>query len=251
MFEINKQKMGAFIAELRKEKGLTQKELAKLLFISDKAVSKWETAASIPDTALLIPLADALGVTVTELLMGQRIEKSRPIDPAQMEQIVKTAISYSDETQLRVYQLKSRWPLIYTASLLAACMGLLLNKFNGSLTERLLTSTLLSMIFGGYFCFFAKVKLPAYYDEHRICAYSDGFFRMNVPGLSFNNRNWPHILNVGRIWAAAVMIAYPVFHYAMMTLLPELWSILELSVMLLLTLGGLFIPIYMVGKKFQ
>ena len=69
MFEIDKQQFGAFIATLRKEKGYTQKDLAQQLFISDKAVSKWETAASIPDTALLIPLADLLGISVTELLM--------------------------------------------------------------------------------------------------------------------------------------------------------------------------------------
>lgn len=46
MFEIDKQKFGAFVAMLRKEKGLTQKEMAKLLYISDKAVSKWETGVS-------------------------------------------------------------------------------------------------------------------------------------------------------------------------------------------------------------
>ena len=52
MFEIDKQRFGKFVAELRKEKGVTQKELAKELFISDKAISKWETGVSIPDTAL-------------------------------------------------------------------------------------------------------------------------------------------------------------------------------------------------------
>lgn len=46
MFEIDKRKFGAFIAELRKERGMTQKELAEKLFISDKAVSKWETGVS-------------------------------------------------------------------------------------------------------------------------------------------------------------------------------------------------------------
>ena len=53
MFEIDKQKFGTFIAELRKEKGMTQRELAEKLFISDKAVTKWETAQSIPDITLL------------------------------------------------------------------------------------------------------------------------------------------------------------------------------------------------------
>ncbi len=46
MFEIDKEKFGAFVAELRKENGFTQKELARQLFISDKAVSKWETGVS-------------------------------------------------------------------------------------------------------------------------------------------------------------------------------------------------------------
>lgn len=46
MFQIDKQKFGAFIAALRKEKGFTQRELAEQLFISDKAVSKWETGVS-------------------------------------------------------------------------------------------------------------------------------------------------------------------------------------------------------------
>lgn len=51
MFEIDKKAFGSFIAELRKEKGMTQKELAEKLFVSDKAVSKWETGGSIPDVA--------------------------------------------------------------------------------------------------------------------------------------------------------------------------------------------------------
>ena len=56
MFEINKSAFGTFLAERRKEKGYTQKELAAKLFISDKAVSKWERALSMPDISLLIPL---------------------------------------------------------------------------------------------------------------------------------------------------------------------------------------------------
>ena len=47
MFEIDKKKFGHFVAQLRKEKGMTQKELAQQLFISDKAISKWETGGSL------------------------------------------------------------------------------------------------------------------------------------------------------------------------------------------------------------
>ena len=70
MYQIDKVSWGAFVARLRREKGWTQKELAERLYVSDKAVSKWETGASLPDTQLLIPLAEQLGVTVTELLPG-------------------------------------------------------------------------------------------------------------------------------------------------------------------------------------
>lgn len=67
MYEIDNQKFGAFVAMLRKEKGYTQKELAERLFLSDKAVSKWERGLSLPDIALLEPLAQILDVTVAEI----------------------------------------------------------------------------------------------------------------------------------------------------------------------------------------
>ena len=63
----------ATIRSLRESKGLTQAELAALVCVSDKAVSKWETAKGLPDISLLEPLAGALGVSVTELLSGQPI----------------------------------------------------------------------------------------------------------------------------------------------------------------------------------
>ena len=65
-------KTGSFISRLRKEKGYTQKELARMLNVSDKAVSRWETGKGFPDTALLKPLSNALGVSIGELLEGER-----------------------------------------------------------------------------------------------------------------------------------------------------------------------------------
>lgn len=63
----------ATIRSLREAKGMTQAELAALVGVSDKAVSKWETAKGLPDISLLEPLAGALGVSVAELLSGQPI----------------------------------------------------------------------------------------------------------------------------------------------------------------------------------
>ena len=63
---------GEFLYKLRKEKGMTQAELAEKLGVTNKAVSKWETGEAMPETALLLPIAQIFGVTVDELLSGRR-----------------------------------------------------------------------------------------------------------------------------------------------------------------------------------
>ena len=75
MKQIDNEKFGKFITELRKEKNLTQKKLADQLFVSDKTVSKWERGASFPNVVLLIPIAECLEVSVTELLMGEHLDR--------------------------------------------------------------------------------------------------------------------------------------------------------------------------------
>lgn len=67
-------KIGMFIAELRKEKGLTQAALAEKLNITDRAVSKWERGISLPDSSTMLPLCEILGINVNELLTGERID---------------------------------------------------------------------------------------------------------------------------------------------------------------------------------
>lgn len=65
---------GKFIASCRKEKGLTQAQLAEMLNITDRAVSKWETGKCMPDSSIMLELCNILDVTVNELLSGERIE---------------------------------------------------------------------------------------------------------------------------------------------------------------------------------
>ena len=69
---MDRQKTGALIAQMRKERGLTQRELAEQLHVSDRAVSKWERGAGFPDVSMLVPLAEALGLSVLELLQGEQ-----------------------------------------------------------------------------------------------------------------------------------------------------------------------------------
>lgn len=66
-------KLGQFIAQLRKEQNMTQADLARKLQVTDKAVSKWERGLGLPDINSIEPLADALGVTVLEIMRSERI----------------------------------------------------------------------------------------------------------------------------------------------------------------------------------
>ena len=76
--DMNREKTGALIAAARKEKNMTQKDLAKALHVSDRAVSKWERGAGFPDVGLLEPLADALDLQVLDLLRGEEQEEAEP-----------------------------------------------------------------------------------------------------------------------------------------------------------------------------
>ena len=83
---------GRFIAELRKQKGYTQKELAEKIMVTDKAISRWETGKGLPDTSLLKPLGDILGVSVGELLSGKIIEEAEMKD--QTDRIILDSLKY-------------------------------------------------------------------------------------------------------------------------------------------------------------
>ena len=108
-----------------------------------------------------------------------------------------------------------------------------------------------SITFGGYFWIGIKERLPVYYDENQISAYGDGIFRMNIVGIHFNNSNWPYIVRTGRIWSVSSMVFLPVLNLAGTCLFPSVWGAAGPFVLLLLFLGGLFIPIYVVGKKYE
>lgn len=87
---MDNRKTGVLIAARRQELELTQKELAERLNVSDRAVSKWERGAGFPDVSLLEPLADALDLSVLELIHGQREIPEERLSP-QAERSVREA----------------------------------------------------------------------------------------------------------------------------------------------------------------
>lgn len=115
---------GSFIKQLRKEKDMTQKQLADLLHITDRAVSKWERGVCAPDISLLEPLADILGVSIVELIRGERAE--RPEEP---ETSAKEIIRYSrSEVARKVRGVRKKYLIAAAVFLAAAALvcGLLL-----------------------------------------------------------------------------------------------------------------------------
>lgn len=86
---MDKEKTGKLIKEMRVQKGLTQNQLAEVLGVSNKAVSRWETGNSFPDIVLLDVLAEALGVKIEELVLGER--KENVADSQALAQIVEVA----------------------------------------------------------------------------------------------------------------------------------------------------------------
>ncbi|MBR2387405.1 MAG: helix-turn-helix transcriptional regulator [Clostridia bacterium] len=93
---MDQQKIGLFLKQLRKEKNLTQGQLAEILNVSDRTVSRWETGNNMPDLSILVDLADFYNVDVREIIDGER--KERAAEQESRETIVKLS-DYSKEKE--------------------------------------------------------------------------------------------------------------------------------------------------------
>lgn len=94
-------KIGKFIAEQRKAKGLTQSRLAEQLLISDKTVSKWECGYGLPEVSLMLPLCEILEISVNELLCGERLEISEYKQKA--EEIIMNFVQEREENKKKIF----------------------------------------------------------------------------------------------------------------------------------------------------
>ena len=92
---MNQEQIGKFIAQLRKEKKMTQIDLASKLGITDRAISKWENGRGMPDLSLLMPLCEILDVSINELLSGARLDNKNYQE--KLEENIINAIDYSDK----------------------------------------------------------------------------------------------------------------------------------------------------------
>ena len=101
-------KVGKFIAQLRREQGLTQEALGQKVGVTNKTVSRWETGAYMPDIELLVPLGEALGVSVNELLAGERLTDEQFRKQAD-ENLVAAVRESSFDLKERTEFFKKKW----------------------------------------------------------------------------------------------------------------------------------------------
>ena len=101
-------KIGKFLQELRKEKGLTQEQLAELMGVARRTVSRWETGSNMPDMDILIDLSDLYSVDLREILSGER--KSEQMNKELKETVLQVA-NYSNEEKSRLVR-RMHWLFI-------------------------------------------------------------------------------------------------------------------------------------------
>ncbi|HIR89492.1 MAG TPA: helix-turn-helix transcriptional regulator [Candidatus Fimimorpha faecalis] len=253
MYQINAEKFGKFLREIRTEKCMTQRELAEKLFVSDKTVSKWERGASMPNVALLIPLADTLEITVTELLKGEKIDNEKYLDTNEVENLVVSSLDLS--VNHTIHQRKKNWILAYLFCVFITVTEIILLLVSGlSMLEMRGTILLVCgsmLVVSGWFCFFVKDLLPTYYDNNKINYITQGIFRIHMVGLSFNNGNWSYISNTLKISTMLISVVYPLICYGSFIVGGiALWDEIR-NIVLIIMLGFTMVAIYIVGKKYE
>lgn len=90
-------KFGAFIAENRKSKGMTQADLAQKIYVTDKAISRWERGIGFPDIQTIEPLASALGLSIFEIMKSQKIENNNDND--NMKEVIRSVVEMERENR--------------------------------------------------------------------------------------------------------------------------------------------------------
>lgn len=119
---MNQEKIGKFIAKLRNEKNLTQQELANKIGVTDRAISNWENGRRMPDLSLIKSLCDELGITINELLSGEKIKEKEY--QTKFEENVLNAIDYSNKKIN-----KTRKKIIIALSIIGVIILMIISMF--------------------------------------------------------------------------------------------------------------------------
>ena len=120
---MDNEKTGKLISSIRKDKGLTQKQLADSLGVSNAMISKWETGKGFPDISLLEPLASVLDITVSEVLAGER-HKNNDENNSLINDLVEISIKEQNR-KIKV----TNWIIAITVALLYISISVITQKW--------------------------------------------------------------------------------------------------------------------------
>ena len=254
---MDKETVGLFIAEQRKKCGLTQKELAEKLMVSDKAVSKWERGLSFPDITLLEPLSRILSVSVTGLIGGKESNMEEKYEKEEVDRMIRDALEINREENKENAKMRLFEKITAVSGFIllgiAGCITIAFLNINIELlTDLILEIEILFMSFAVYAWVRAKEVLPTRYDKEKVTVYTDGAFSMNFPGVRFNNSNWKHILHAMRLWSAIGVILFPWFMFLCDRVLKlSGFGFLLYMIPCFIAIFSIFIPLYVTAKKYE
>lgn len=121
---MNQKKIGSFLKELRKEKGITQEEFAENLNVSGRTVSRWETGVNMPDISLLVDIAEFFNVSIPEIINGER--KSEIME----KEVKEVAEAMSNYAAAEKSVILKRVKLISIIGLISLVIGLVMEAIN-------------------------------------------------------------------------------------------------------------------------
>ncbi len=159
-------KIGKFIASCRKEKNLTQAALAEKLGITDRAVSKWENAKSMPDTGIMPEVCQILGISVNELLSGEKLDVMEDYRKNAEENLL--ALKKLEEQKNRML-LQLEWVIGYMGTIPFFVLIFTVGFGTMSAAVRYILITLAAALFITSLCFALKLEQSAGYYECQNC----------------------------------------------------------------------------------
>lgn len=138
---MNQQKIGEFLKQLRKDKGLTQEQLAEHFNISSRTVSRWETGNNMPDISLLIEIADFYDVDIREIIDGER--KSEKMDKETKDTLKKVAEYTAEENSRDRKRMRRIFNIFSTVCIiLSVCVFSLMRQLTGDPSTKMFTDML-------------------------------------------------------------------------------------------------------------
>ena len=138
---MNQEKIGKFIFELRKEKNMTQQELADKVGVTDRAISNWENGRRLPDYSILIKLCEELNISINELLYGERISKEDYSEKA--EKNLKFVLKNKEDNKKKF---RKRMWIVYIITTILSILSIFLIQLD-SLRNIILFIIILSLAF--------------------------------------------------------------------------------------------------------